>query len=58
MDGEPVRVAQPSDTLLPFWGLVNVEDETVSGNLYCATFEDYDTEWLAFRHKPKEETKC
>ncbi len=57
MDGEPVWVEQPNDATLPFWGIVDAENELVSGSLYCATFEDYDTEWLAYRHKPMEDTK-
>lgn len=53
MDGEPVWVVQPHDFLPPFWGIVNTEDESVSGSKYCGVFEDYDTEWLAYRRKPE-----
>lgn len=56
MDGEPVWVIQPDDVLPPFWGIVNANDGTVSNSRYCATFEDYDTEWLAYRRRPKEVT--
>lgn len=54
MDGEPVWVVQVNGELRPFWMLVDAEDESVASRLYCATFEDYGTEWLAYRRKPEE----
>lgn len=56
MDGEPVWVVQISGELRPFWMLVDVEDESASSRLYCAMFEDYGTEWLAYRRRPEEGT--
>ena len=47
MDGEPVWVVHPDDVLPPFWGIVEADDGTVSNSWCYATFEDYDTEWLA-----------
>jgi len=55
MDGEPVWVVQPQYALRSFWMLVDAEDESATNRLYCATFEDYGEEWLAYRRKPKEE---
>ena len=37
-----------------FWGVVDSEDETVASYRYCATFEDYDTEWIAYRRRLEE----
>lgn len=54
MDGEPVWAVQTSGELRPFWMLVDTEDESAANRLYAALFEDYGTEWLAYRHKPKE----
>lgn len=56
MDGYPVWVVQPDNVLPPFWGIVNANDGTVLCYQYFAIFEDYDTEWLAYRRKPEEET--
>ena len=56
MDGEPVWIVQINDELRPFWGLVDAEDESAASRLYCAMFEDYGTEWLAYRRKPEEGT--
>ena len=56
MDGKPVWVVQPHKVLPPFWGIVDIEDELVANFKYCANFEDYDTEWLAYRRKPEEGT--
>lgn len=52
MDGEPVWVVHPDDVLPPFWGIVEADDGTVSNSWCYATFEDYDTEWLAYRCRP------
>jgi len=49
-----VWVVHPDDVLPPFWGIVEADDGTVSNSRYCATFEDYDTEWLAYRRRPEE----
>lgn len=57
MDGEPVWVIQPDNILPPFWGVVDAKGGTVVGVLYCGTFEDYDTEWLAYRRKLEEGTR-
>lgn len=54
MDGEPVWVVQVNGELRPMWMLVDAEDESAAGRLYCAMFEDYGTEWLAYRRKPEE----
>ena len=56
MDKEPVWVVQPHKVLPPFLGIVDTEDELVANFKYCANFEDYDTEWLAYRRKPEEGT--
>lgn len=56
MDGETVWIVQINDELRPFWGLVDAEDESAASRLYCAMFEDYGTEWLAYRRKPEEGT--
>ena len=56
MDGKPVWVVQPHEVLPPFWGIVDADDESVANGKYCANFEDYDTEWLAYRRKPEEVT--
>lgn len=54
MDGEPVWIVQINGELRPFWGLVDVEDESAANRLYAALFEDYGAEWLAYRRKPEE----
>ena len=54
MDGEPVWVVHPDDVLPPFWGIVEADDGTVSNSWCYATFEDYDTEWLAYRRRPED----
>ncbi len=56
MDGEPVWVVQTDNLLPPFWGLIDAKDETVANSVYSATFEDYGTEWQAYRRRPEEET--
>lgn len=53
MDGEPVWVVQISGKLRPFWMLVGTEDESAASRLYSAMFEDYGTEWLAYRRRPE-----
>ena len=55
MDGEPVWVVQTDNLLPPFWGLIDAKDETVANSVYSATFEDYGTEWQAYRRRPEEE---
>lgn len=34
--------------------LIDAEDESAASSLYCAMFEDYGTEWIAYRRKPEE----
>lgn len=46
MDGEPVWVVQVNGELRPMWMLVDAEDESAAGRLYCAMFEDYGTEMV------------
>lgn len=55
IDGEPVWVVQVEGKLHPFWMLVDTEDESASSRLYAAMFEDYGTEWLAYRRKLEDE---
>lgn len=58
IDGEPVWVSQPDDVLSPFWGVVDAENGFVSNYLYAASFEDYGTEWIAYRRRPEEGDIC
>lgn len=64
MDGEPVFVVampgSPKEKFYPEWCIVSIIGErgaaTIGGVEHTwYDFEDYGTEWLAYRHKPEEE---
>ena len=56
MDGEPVWIRTKYDASKSFWAIVNTKGDQVESYARVELFEDYWSDWLAYRRKPGEES--
>lgn len=56
MDGEPVWIRTKYDASKSFWAIVNTKGDQVESYARVELFEDYWSDWLAYRRKPEENT--
>ena len=54
MDGEPVWIRTKYDASKSFWAIVNTKGDQVESYARVELFEDYWSDWLAYRRKPEE----
>ena len=53
MDGEPVWIRTKYDASKSFWAIVNTKGDKVESYARVELFEDYWSDWLAYRRKPE-----
>ena len=53
MDGEPVWIRTKYDASKSFWAIVNTKGDQVESYARVELFEDYWSDWLAYRRKPE-----
>ena len=53
MDGEPVWIRTKYDASKSFWAIVNTKGDQVESCARVELFEDYWSDWLAYRRKPE-----
>lgn len=56
MDGEPAWIRTKYDASKSFWAIVNTKGDQVESYARVELFEDYWSDWLAYRRKPEENT--